>query len=49
MVQDQATSVVWGMPGSVAMAGLAEEILPLSMIASAVSDRLILPRVGGAR
>jgi len=29
LVQDEATSVVWGMPGAVANAGLAEETLPL--------------------
>lgn len=33
VVQDQATSVVWGMPGAVAGAGLADEILPLDGIA----------------
>ncbi|MCK9594520.1 MAG: chemotaxis response regulator protein-glutamate methylesterase [Candidatus Omnitrophica bacterium] len=33
IVQDEATSVVWGMPGSVARAGLADSILPLSNIA----------------
>jgi two-component system chemotaxis response regulator CheB len=49
MVQDQATSVVWGMPGSVATAGLAEQVLPLPMLALAVTDRLIQPQVGGAR
>jgi two-component system chemotaxis response regulator CheB len=32
LVQDQATSVVWGMPGSVASAGLADSILPLDSI-----------------
>ena len=32
IVQDEATSVVWGMPGFVARAGLAEEILPLDQI-----------------
>ena len=31
--QDQATSVVWGMPGFVANAGLAEKVLPLDRIA----------------
>ena len=31
-VQDEATSVVWGMPGFVARAGLAEKILPLDQI-----------------
>jgi len=49
IVQDQATSVVWGMPGAVAGAGLAEEVLPLPKIASAVAQRLVMPRVGGAR
>jgi two-component system chemotaxis response regulator CheB len=33
-IQDEATSVVWGMPGFVARAGLAERSLPLSSIAS---------------
>jgi two-component system, chemotaxis family, protein-glutamate methylesterase/glutaminase len=36
MVQDEGTSVVWGMPGSAAEAGLADEILPLGDIAEAV-------------
>ncbi len=31
-VQDEATSVVWGMPGFVARAGLADKILPLDQI-----------------
>ncbi len=31
-VQDEATSVVWGMPGFVAKAGLADKILPLDRI-----------------
>jgi two-component system chemotaxis response regulator CheB len=30
LVQDEASSVVWGMPGSVAGAGLADEVLALS-------------------
>jgi two-component system chemotaxis response regulator CheB len=28
-VQDEDTAVVWGMPGAVAMAGLADEVVPL--------------------
>jgi two-component system chemotaxis response regulator CheB len=32
MVQDEASSVVWGIPGFVARAGLAEKILPLDQI-----------------
>ena len=33
-VQNEATSVVWGKPGFVAKAGLADKILPLDQIAS---------------
>jgi two-component system, chemotaxis family, protein-glutamate methylesterase/glutaminase len=33
LAQDQATSVVWGMPGAVAQAGLAHKVLPLAAIA----------------
>ncbi|HEX6984527.1 MAG TPA: CheB methylesterase domain-containing protein, partial [Planctomycetaceae bacterium] len=36
LAQDEATSVVWGMPGAVARAGLAEQVLPLDAIAPAV-------------
>jgi two-component system chemotaxis response regulator CheB len=32
LAQDQPTSTVWGMPGAVANAGLAQKILPLEMI-----------------
>ncbi len=32
LVQDEETSVVWGMPGAVAQAGLADRILPLSQM-----------------
>lgn len=35
-VQDEASSVVWGMPGFVAKAGLADKILPLEQIASEI-------------
>jgi len=34
LVQDRATSAVWGMPGVVAEGGLAHRILPLTAIAS---------------
>jgi two-component system chemotaxis response regulator CheB len=33
IAQDQATSIVWGMPGAVSQAGLAQKILPLDAIA----------------
>src|SRR5262249_60327833 len=32
IVQDEASSVVWGMPGTVAHAGLASAVLPLDQI-----------------
>jgi two-component system chemotaxis response regulator CheB len=37
LAQDEASSVVWGMPGAVVQAGLADETLPLSRIASRLS------------
>jgi two-component system chemotaxis response regulator CheB len=40
LVQDRETSVVWGMPGAVATAGLAEEVLPLAALGPAVAARL---------
>jgi two-component system chemotaxis response regulator CheB len=36
LVQDEATSTIWGMPGSVAKAGLARAVLPLDALASAI-------------
>lgn len=36
IAQDEASSVVWGMPGSAVAAGLADAVLPLSEIAAAV-------------
>jgi len=33
LAQDEATSVVWGMPGAVVNAGLADRVLPLDRIA----------------
>jgi len=36
IAQDEATSVVWGMPGSVAQAGLCSAILPLDQIAAKI-------------
>ncbi len=44
VVQDEASSVVWGMPGAVAGAGLADAVLPLDEIA-----HHLLARVGGGR
>ena len=43
IAQDEATSVVWGMPGAVAGAGLCTAILPLTEIAPYVSQYLMRP------
>jgi two-component system, chemotaxis family, protein-glutamate methylesterase/glutaminase len=40
VAQDEATSVVWGMPGSVVRAGLADRVLPLSQIADDILCRV---------
>ncbi|WP_336030506.1 protein-glutamate methylesterase/protein-glutamine glutaminase [Geodermatophilus sp. FMUSA9-8] len=40
IAQDQATSVVWGMPGAVTQAGLADEVLPLDRVAEAITRHL---------
>jgi len=40
LAQDEATSVVWGMPGYVAQAGLAEKVLPLPELAPEIMRRL---------
>jgi two-component system chemotaxis response regulator CheB len=39
IAQDEATSVVWGMPGEAVQIGAAEEVLPLSGIAGRVLER----------
>jgi two-component system chemotaxis response regulator CheB len=40
IAQDEATSVVWGMPGFVARAGLADRVLPLALIAPEIVRRV---------
>lgn len=39
LAQDEATSVVWGMPGAVAHAGLADAIVPLDRVAAEIAAR----------
>lgn len=49
VVQDEETSVVWGMPGAVAQAGLAERVLPLPQLAGAaveLTGTLMYPGAG---
>ena len=40
LVQDEATSVVWGMPGAVATAGLAHDVLALEHVAGKLAGLL---------
>jgi two-component system, chemotaxis family, protein-glutamate methylesterase/glutaminase len=45
VVQDEASSVVWGMPGSVVAAGQADRICPLGSIGSEVVRRVTSSRL----
>jgi two-component system chemotaxis response regulator CheB len=38
LAQDEPSSVVWGMPGAVAMAGICTQVLPLGEMAKAVRE-----------
>lgn len=49
LAQDEATSVVWGMPGFVAQAGLAEKVVPLDQIAAEIVLRVSESRGAGSR
>jgi two-component system, chemotaxis family, protein-glutamate methylesterase/glutaminase len=44
IVQDEATSVVWGMPGAVVRAGLAHDVLPIERLAGEIVRRVSLHR-----
>jgi two-component system chemotaxis response regulator CheB len=44
LVQDEPSSVVWGMPGSVARAQLADRILPLDRLAAEIARRVCHPK-----
>ncbi|MBV8113221.1 MAG: chemotaxis-specific protein-glutamate methyltransferase CheB [Silvibacterium sp.] len=43
LVQDRQTSAVWGMPGGVARAGLADQVLPVEAIAEEVTRMVMNP------
>lgn len=46
LAQDEATSAVWGMPGRVAEAGIADAVLPLASIAGELRQRVKASRTG---
>jgi two-component system chemotaxis response regulator CheB len=48
LAQDEATSVVWGMPGAVVEAGFANAVLPLPQIAGEIERRVRLHRTVAA-
>ncbi len=48
LAQDEASSVVWGMPGAVVGAGLADEVLAADQMAHAIAER-VAAREPGAR
>ncbi|GAB77732.1 two-component system, chemotaxis family, response regulator CheB [Austwickia chelonae] len=47
IVQDEATSVVWGMPGAAVHAGLPCDVLPLGKLAETITERVTKARSGG--
>jgi two-component system chemotaxis response regulator CheB len=40
LVQDEASSIVWGMPGLIVKSGIADQILPLNELAPEIMDRV---------
>jgi len=48
IIQDEASSVVWGMPGAVARTGLADQVLPLDQLAAEIVNRVQYRRAGSA-
>ena len=48
IVQDEASSVVWGMPGSVVAAKLADKICPLNAIVPEILRRVAFRRTAAA-
>lgn len=49
LAQDAASSVVWGMPGYVANAGLADFVLPLGLLAGEIVRRVEVGRLPAIR
>lgn len=47
LVQDEASSVVWGMPGAIAQAQLADRILPLNQLAAEIVRRIAVSKKAG--
>lgn len=48
VVQDEATSVVWGMPGAVALEGLAAAVQPIEKLGQTVASLILRANTRGA-
>jgi len=44
IVQDEETSIVWGMPGTIVHAGLADAVVPLAGLAAEITRRVFAGR-----
>jgi two-component system chemotaxis response regulator CheB len=49
IIQDEASSVVWGMPGSVHASGLADAAYPVGHLAAEITRRVLQSRVPRAQ
>lgn len=49
IIQDEASSVVWGMPGLVHASGLDDAAYPLEQLAGEITRRVTNSRLGAAR
>jgi two-component system, chemotaxis family, protein-glutamate methylesterase/glutaminase len=48
LVQDQASSIVWGMPGQIVASGLADATYPLSSMAAEIGRRVAMKRTASS-
>jgi two-component system chemotaxis response regulator CheB len=48
LVQDQASSIVWGMPGQIVASGLADATYPLSSMATEIGRRVAMKRTASS-
>jgi len=48
IIQDESSSVVWGMPGLTYAAGQADSVYPLSMIGAEITRRVLQSRASHA-
>ena len=49
LAQDEKSSVVWGMPGAVVQAGLADKVVPLDQVAAEIIREIEMGRVNRTR